>query len=101
MIELRKGRVVAFVYKPICQEGINRMDNFDDSKELSRKFDIILEIEKTLNEIDEAFSIDDIEEIPDKISYLRFLIKELDDILSGEYESLRYRKFVIKREGQE
>lgn len=75
------------------------MDNFDDSKELSRKFDIVLEIEKTLNEIDDAFSIDETEDTPDKISYLKFLIKELDDIFSGEYESLRYRKFVIKREG--
>lgn len=75
------------------------MDNFDDSKELSRKFDIVLEIEKTLNDIDDAFSIDETEEIPDKISYLKFLIKELDDIFSGEHENLRYRKFIIKREG--
>jgi len=77
------------------------MDNFNNSKELSRKFDIVLEIEKTLNEIDETFSIDETEDIPDKISYLKFLTKELDDILSGEYENLRLRKFVIKREGRE
>ena len=77
------------------------MVNFDNSKELSRKFDIVLEIEKTLNELEEAFSIDETEDIPDMISYLRFLVKELDDTLSGEYESLRYRKFVIKREGSE
>jgi hypothetical protein len=77
------------------------MDNFDNSKELSRKFDIVLEIEKTLNEVDEAFSIDETEDIPDKISYLKFLTKELDDILSGEYENLRHRKFIIKREGRE
>jgi len=77
------------------------MVNFDNSKELSRKFDIVLEIEKTLNELEEAFSIDETEDIPDMISYLRFLVKELDDTLSGEYENLRYRKFVIKREGSE
>ncbi len=45
------------------------MDNFDNSKELSRKFDIVLEIEKTLNEVDDAFSIDETEDVPDKISY--------------------------------
>ena len=77
------------------------MEYFADSKELSRKFDVILEIEKTLNDMDEAFSIYETDDIPDKISYLRFLIKELDDILSGDYESLRYRNFVIKREGRE
>ncbi len=77
------------------------MEYFADSKELSRKFDVILEIEKTLNDMDEAFSIDETDDMPDKISYLRFLIKELDDILSGDYESLRYRNFVIKREGRE
>ena len=77
------------------------MEHFADSKELSRKFDVILEIEKTLNDMDEAFSICETDDIPDKISYLRFLVKELDDILSGDYENLRYRNFVIKREGRE
>lgn len=77
------------------------MEYFADSKELSRKFDVVLEIEKTLNDMDEAFSIDETEDIPDKIAYLRFLIKELDDVLSGDYENLRYRNFVIKREGRE
>ncbi len=83
------------------QEEIDSMEYFADSKELSRKFDVVLEIEKTLYDMDEAFSIDETDDIPDKISYLRFLIKELDDILSGDYESLRYRNFVIKREGRE
>jgi hypothetical protein len=54
-------------------------------------------MEKTLDEVEKAFEIDEIEVIPDKLSYLRFLVKDLDDVLSGENEPLRYRRFTIKR----
>lgn len=73
------------------------MENPNGSKELSRKFDIVLEIEKALDEIDSAFELDDIDEVPELISYIRFLVKDLDNIFSGEYENLRYRDFMIKR----
>jgi hypothetical protein len=73
------------------------MEKHIGSKELPRKFDIVLEIEKALDEIDNAFELEDIDEVPELISYIRFLVKDLDLIFSGDYENLRYRDFVIKR----
>ena len=73
------------------------MENDKGSKELSRKFDIVLEMEKALDQIDEAFDLDDTSDVPEQIAYLRFLVKDLDDIFSDENENLRYRGFTIKR----
>ena len=73
------------------------MEDSNGSKELSRKFDIVLEIEKALDDIDSAFELEDIDEVPELISYIRFLAKDLDQIFSGDYENLRYRDFLIKR----
>ena len=67
------------------------------SRELNREFDIVAEFESTLDDIDRAFELFDTDTVPDKVSYLRFLLKDLDDIFSGEYENLRFRNFVIKR----
>jgi hypothetical protein len=72
-------------------------ENFGDSSQMLREFDLVEEMEKTLDEVEKAFEIDEIEVIPDKLSYLRFLVKDLDDVLSGENEPLRYRRFTIKR----
>lgn len=74
------------------------MEDPNGSKELSRKFDIVLEIEKTLDDIDKSFELNDIDDVPELVSYIRFLVKDLDRIFSGDYENLRYRDFVIKRE---
>jgi hypothetical protein len=73
------------------------VEDTEGSKELSRKFDIVLEMEKTLDEIDKAFDLDDIDAISELISFIRFLVKDLDDIFSGEHENLRYREFVFRR----
>ncbi len=73
------------------------MEDTSGSKELSRKFDIVLEMEKTLDEMTKAVDLDDIDDIPELISYIKFLVKDLDDIFSGEYENLRYREFVFRR----
>ena len=73
------------------------MEDTDGSKELSRRFDIVLEMEKTLDEIDKAFDLDDTDAIPELVSFLRFLVKDLDDIFSGGHENLRYREFVFRR----
>ena len=77
------------------------MDDYNRSTELSRKMDIIMEFEKTLDEIDKAFEFDEIDDVPDLVSFLRFLVKELDDVLAGEYEHLRYREFILKRKGRD
>ena len=66
------------------------MEDLSKSTELPRQFDIVLELEKTLSEIDKAIELDEISDIPDMISFLKFLVNELDDVFSGEYEHLRH-----------
>lgn len=73
------------------------MDEYNESTELPRKFDIVMEMEKTLDEIDREIEMGNTDDIIDQLSYLRFLVKDLDDVFSGEYDALRYRKFVLKR----
>jgi hypothetical protein len=73
------------------------VEDTSGSKELSRKFDIVLEMEKALDEMGKAFDLDDIDDVSELVSYIRFLVKDLDDIFSGEYENLRYREFVFRR----
>lgn len=72
-------------------------DEYMTSTELNREFDIIEELEKTLDEIEKAFELLETDDVPDKIGYLKFLIRDLDSLLSGENEALRYRRFTIKR----
>lgn len=72
-------------------------EDYSKSTELDREFDLVEEMEKTLDEIEQAFEMLETDDVPDRISYLRFLIKDLDSALSGEHESLRYRRFTLKR----
>ncbi|MFC1867209.1 hypothetical protein ACFL0H_03640 [Thermodesulfobacteriota bacterium] len=73
------------------------MDEYNESTELPRQFDIVMEMEKALDEIDREIEMDNIGDVIDLLSYLRFLVKDLDDIFSGEYDNLRHRKFILKR----
>ena len=73
------------------------MTDYDKSTELSRKFDIVLEMEKSLGDIEKAFEVCDTDDVLEMITYLKFLVKDLDDLFSGENEALRYREFVLKR----
>ena len=71
--------------------------DFTESRELSREFDIVAEIEKALDDIEKAFELLETDDVPEKISYLKFLIRDLDDLFSGTNEPLRYRKFTLRR----
>ncbi|MBN1847705.1 MAG: hypothetical protein JW932_03890 [Deltaproteobacteria bacterium] len=77
------------------------MEDYSKSIELPRRFDIVMELEKTLDEIEKAFELDEINDVPDMVSFLKFLVKELDDIFTDEYENLRFREFVLRRKGRE
>lgn len=72
-------------------------EDYNESVELPREFDIVAEIEKSLDEIEKAFELLETDDVPDKISYLKFLVRDLDDLLSGPNEPMRYRRFTIKR----
>jgi len=65
-----------------------------DSTELDREFDIIAELKDTVDELDEINGNIEVKNLKEKVFYLGFLIRELEDNLSGEYEQLRYRRFI-------
>jgi hypothetical protein len=62
---------------------------------IDTEFDVIEELTGILDEIEKALS--DQEHLLEKTAYMRFLIKELDDGLSGQYEALRRRRFITKK----
>ncbi len=72
-------------------------EDYGKSTELSREFDIVEELEKTIDDMEKAFEIAETDDVPDRIAYLRFLVRDLDSLLSGENEKLRYRRFTITR----
>jgi len=79
------------------EKGIDMTEHHSKSTEMDREFDIIDELKTALSDIDEALEQSKTEELPDKVSYLRALVDDLDDVLSGEYEGLRRKRFIIKR----
>ena len=78
-------------------KGTVMTEDFTESLELSREFDIVDEIEKALDDIEKSFELLETDDVPERIAYLKFLIRDLDDLFSGENEPLRYRKFTLKR----
>ena len=68
-----------------------------DSTEFDSEFDIIAELKDTLNGLNEDDEKTDTDSQREKVFYLGFLIRELEDTLSGDYEQLRYRRFIIKK----
>ncbi len=68
-----------------------------DSTELDREFDIIAELKDTVDELDEINGNIKVKNLKEKVFYLGFLIRELEDNLSGEYEQLRLRRFITKK----
>ena len=65
--------------------------------ELNTKYDVVDELKDSLNDIYKAVQESKLVGLLDKVSYSRFLAKQIDDILSAEYEYLRHRKFVAKK----
>jgi len=72
------------------------VSSFSSSTVADVEFDIINELNKTLDEIGKSLEALDIHGVKDNYPYLRFLISELEESLSGEYENLRYRRFITK-----
>ena len=72
-------------------------ENLSGSTELDNEFDIIVELKSTLDELDDELGELETQNVKEKVSYLRYLLTELEDALSGEYESLRYMRFITKK----
>ncbi|MFC1867817.1 hypothetical protein ACFL0H_06765 [Thermodesulfobacteriota bacterium] len=68
-----------------------------DSTEMDTEFDIIDEITETVEDIENALSAHTIDKVSENISYLKFLIGELNNTLTGEFEALRKKRFIVKK----
>ncbi|MEJ2724716.1 MAG: hypothetical protein P8175_08735 [Deltaproteobacteria bacterium] len=67
-----------------------------DSTVTDTEFDVIEEMGNALDDMDSALKRGETDAVTEKIAYLRFLLKDLGDILSGEYADLRRRRFITK-----
>jgi hypothetical protein len=74
-------------------------EEFSSSTVTDTEFDIVDELKATLTEVEKELGPSSNKRITEKISYLKFLIHELDDTLSGEFETLRRKRFITKKTG--
>jgi hypothetical protein len=72
------------------------VDDLSDSTFTDTEFDVIEEMTTTVDDIDGALKRAETDVVTEKVAYLRFLLKDLGDALSGEYEGLRRRRFITK-----
>jgi hypothetical protein len=78
------------------REAQKEMD-LSESTELDNEFDIIVELKRAVDVINDELGLLETPSAKEKVTYLRFLIAELEDTLSGEYERLRYMRFITKK----
>jgi hypothetical protein len=70
-------------------------EDYESSTVIDTEFDVIDELKVAVDFIEKALG--DNKELIEKTDYVKFLIKELEDGLSGEYEPLRRRRFITKK----
>jgi hypothetical protein len=71
--------------------------DYRSSTETDTEFDIVHELKGVADDIEKAIRISSEHDVLEKISYLRFLLGELDDALSEPYKELRVRRFITKK----
>jgi hypothetical protein len=74
-------------------------EDFTTSTVIDTEFDIVDELKATVNDLEKELKESGNKKITEKISYLEFLVNELDDTLSGEFEGLRRKRFITKKTG--
>jgi hypothetical protein len=74
-------------------------EEFSSSTVTDTEFDIVDELKTTVTDLEKELKASGSKKIADKISYLKFLINELDDTLSGEFQTLRHKRFITKKTG--
>lgn len=68
-----------------------------DTMIMDTEFDIMEEMGSVVDDIDRAFRPADTDSVPESLAYLRFLSKNLGEVLSGEWAGLRGRRFISKQ----
>jgi len=74
-------------------------EEFSSSTVTDTEFDIVEELKTTATDLEKEMNSSGNKKISEKFSYLKFLINELDDTLSGEFKTLRRKRFITKRTG--
>ena len=74
-------------------------EKYSSSTVTDTEFDIIDELKATVSDLEKGLKSSGNKKIAEKISYLKFLIHELDDTLSGKFEALRRKRFITKKSG--
>ncbi len=74
-------------------------EEYSSSTVTDTEFDIIDELKATVSDLEKELKPSTTKQMTEKFSYLQFLIHELDDTLSGEFEALRHKRFITKKSG--
>jgi hypothetical protein len=74
-------------------------DESSSSTVTDTEFDIVEEMTATAADLEKEINPRASTKTSEKLSYLKFLINELDDTLSGEFEALRRKRFITKKTG--
>ena len=74
-------------------------EEFSSSTVTDTEFDIVEELKTTATDLEKEVNSSGNKKISERFSYLKFLINELDDTLSGEFKTLRSKRFITKRTG--
>jgi hypothetical protein len=74
-------------------------EEFSSSTVTDTEFDIVDELRTTARDLEKELGSPANNKISEKLSYLEFLISELDDTLSGQFKPLRRKRFITKKTG--
>ncbi len=71
--------------------------SFSSSTVSDVEYDIIKELHTIVGGIEKSLDESDTDGVRDKLPYLRHLINDLEEVFSGDFENLRYRRFITKK----
>ncbi|NNG06629.1 MAG: hypothetical protein HKM90_02760 [Desulfobacteraceae bacterium] len=71
--------------------------SFSSSTVSDVEYDIIKELDTIVDSMEKSLDESDTNGVRDKLPYLRHLINDLEEALSGDFENLRYRRFITKK----
>ena len=71
--------------------------SFSSSTVSDVEYDIIKELDTIVDSMEKSLDESDTNGVRDKLPYIRHLINDLEEALSGDFENLRYRRFITKK----
>ena len=75
-----------------------KKEEIDTTTEMDTEYDIVDEMIITLEEMEKKLQdSENVSVLEENLPYMKFLLKELDDTLSGEYDGLRWKRFIVKK----